>query len=292
MKKYTQSHAKNILLCLIYGVLTCAQQISNVKHHLFYSVYPLFTLYFGVLSVPTIHRLHEYNTVEHTIPKWSYFLRMYYHTVLLDEIPFAGIVSALLLLIVMMWKEIRFLITHAETRLKQIDEKMYSNDATKKYRICHLHLNGFDDDHASRTHMHQFNTNKLDVVPHSLQSEQSQNAIKNYVEYRKTHLFEPKDLAGWEKKMWIISEYKNIFIQNREIYMFAPIIYILCGAFICFPLAQSNRSKLLVYLNTLLFIGDGLSTVSMKRLNNDIFIDLLYTFVAVAFLFLSLNSSQ
>ena len=292
MKKYVKSHAKPILLCLLYCVLTCTQQISNVKHHIFYSVYPLFTLYFGVLSVPKIHRLNEYNVVEHTIPKWSYFFRAYYHTVLLDEIPFAGIISVLLLLIVMMWKEIRFLIIHAESRLKKIDEKLYSNEATKKYRICHLHLNAFGDDTSSRTHVHQFNTNVLDIIPHSYQSEENQNAIKNYVDYRKRNMCIPKDMTEWEKDMWKISEYRSIFIQNREVFMFTPFIYILCGAFICFPLAESNRSKLLIYLNTLLFIGDGVSTVLMNRLNNDIFVDILYLFISVAFICLSPNSDQ
>jgi hypothetical protein len=292
MKKYMKSHAKHILLCLIYSVLSCTQQILNVKHHIFYSVYPLFTLYFGMMSVPKIHRLHEYNTVEHTIPKWSYLMRAYYHTVLLDEIPFAGIVSVLLLLIVMMWKESRFLISHAETRLRKIDEQLYNHEATRKYRVCHLHLNAFDDDVTSRTHLHQFNTNMLDIVPHSYQSEENQNAIKNYVEHRKRNMFAPKQMTDWEKKMWRVSEYRDIFIQNREVSMFAPIIYILCGAFVCFPMAESNRLRLLVYLNTLIFIGDGISTVTMARLNNDVFIDLLYMFVSIVFICLSSYNGQ
>ena len=289
MKKYVKSHAKPILLCLLYCVLTCTQQIFDVKHHIFYSVYPLFTLYYGVLSVPKIHRLHEYNTVEHTIPKWSYLFRAYFHTVLLDEIPFAGIVSVMLLIIIMMWKEIRFLIVHAETRLKKIDEELYNHNVAGKYRICHLHLDGFDDDTASRTHAHQFNTNVLNIVPHSYQSEENQNAIKNYAEHRQRSMFAPKQMSDWEKRMWRVSDYKGIFIQNREVAMFAPIMYILCGAFICVPLAESNRFRLIIYLNTLLFIGDGVSTVMMKNLNNDIFVDLLYTFVSIAFICLSSN---
>ena len=113
-----------------------------------------------------------------------------------------------------MWKDIRFLITHAESRLKKIDEELYKNEGTKKYRICHLHLNAFDDDTAPRLHTHNFNTNVLKIVPHSYQSEQNQNAIKNYVEYRKTNVFQPKNMGKWETKMWRISDYKNIFIQN------------------------------------------------------------------------------
>lgn len=287
MGKYEKSHAKNILLCLIYGILTCTQQIIVVKPYIFYSVYPLFTLYYGVLSIPKVHRLHEYNTIEHTIPKWTYLMRVYYHTVLLDNIPFAGIVSAFLIFIVMMWKDIRFLITHAESRLKKIDEELYKNEGTKKYRICHLHLNAFDDDTAPRLHTHNFNTNVLKIVPHSYQSEQNQNAIKNYVEYRKTNVFQPKNMGKWETKMWRISDYKNIFIQNREVTIFAPIIYIICGTFICFPLAENSNYRIIIYLNSLLFIGDSVSTVLMSRLNNDIFLDLLYMFVAVAFLVLS-----
>lgn len=291
MKKYSKTHAKHILLCLIYSVLSCTYQILPLKHHLFYSVYPLFTLYYGVLSVPKIHQLYEYNTVEHSIPKWTYFLRVYYHTVLLEEVPFAGISSLFLIVILMMWKDIRFLITHAENRLKKIDEKMYTNSGTTKFRISNLHLNGFEDDTASRLHHHQFNTNMLNIVPHSYQSEENQNAIKNYVEYRKSNLFEPKNMTDWERKMWHLSDYRSVFIQNREIMMFAPLLYIICGAFTCFPLAVTNRTRLVIYFNTLLFVGDCISTMLMKRESNDVFIDVLYLCVSVCFLFLSSHYS-
>ena len=124
MKTYTISHPKHFFLCLFYSVLTCTQQVLDVKPHIFFSVYPLFTLYYGFITIPRLHHIYEYNTVEHTVPKWTYLLRAYFHTVLLDTIPFAGIVSVFLIIVIMMWKEIRFLIVHAENRLKKIDEKI------------------------------------------------------------------------------------------------------------------------------------------------------------------------
>lgn len=287
MKRYLKTHPKHILLCLLYMVLTCVQQVSENKHQIFYSVYPLLSLYYGFLSIPKVHKMHEYNTVEHCIPKWTYLIRIYYHVVLLDSIPFVGIISSFLILIIMMWKDIRFLIMHAEKRLKIIDEKMYSNNATKGYRIKNLHLDTFDDDTSSRFHTHQFNVNMLDIVQHSYKSEEDQNAIKNYVAYRRDHLLEPKMNTEWERKMWAASKYDKVFIQNREILMFAPFIYILCGAFICFPFAESQKTRLLVHLNTILLTGDALSTVTMKRLSNDVFVDVLYLLCSTAFLVLT-----
>ena len=133
--------------------------------------------------------------------------------------------------------------------------------------------------------IHQFNTNVLKIVPHSYQSKKIKNAIKT-IEHRQRSLFAPKQMS-MEQRMWRVSDYKGIFIQNREVSMFAPFIYIL-WCLHCFPMAESNRSRLLMYFNTILFIGDAL-TVLMTRLNNDIFVDLLYAFVSIAFLCLSSN---
>lgn len=286
MKKYFKTHAKHILLCLLYAVLTCAQQMSNVEPHLFYSVFPLFTLYYGVLSIPKVHQLHEYNSVEQTIPKWTYLLRGYYHIVLLQKVPYAGVLSVFLMIILMMWKDMRFLVMHAEDRLKRIDELMYATPETKAFRFCHFHLKGFDDDIAVRSHMHYFNTNKLNLVKHSFQSEEQQNAIKNYVDYRKTHIFPPTNMKEWETRVWNISDYKYIFLYNRDMYRFVPIIYILGGTFLCFSIS-STQFVLYLYLNSILFIGDTVSTVVMQQLNNDIFNDILYAFCAVSFLLIN-----
>jgi len=278
MKKYSKTHALHIILCLFYGVLTCAQQISTTETELFYSVFPLFTLYYALLSVPKIHQMYEYNTVEQTTPKWTYFFRMYYHVVLLDTIPYAGMISMFLLLVILLWKDLRFLVVHAEERLKAIDEAMYSNGNTKAYRICHLHLNAFTDDLTARSHVHFFNTNALNVVNHSVQSEADQNAIKNYVEYRKKHVFPPKNMSEWERKMWNMSMYKNIFIQNRDMYSFVPFIYILCGIVFCLKISTplTSLQVLKLYINCFLLLGDATGTLLMKKLTVDILVDFLY----------------
>lgn len=292
MKKYLKTHAKHILLCLLYGVLTCAQQISKKQPHLFYTVFPLFTLYYGLLSVPSIHQMYEYNMVEQTVPKWSYLFRMYYHAVLLDTVPNAGMFSTFLLLLVVMWKDLRFLVHHAETRLKAIDEALYEEEGTKKYRICHLHLGAFEDDVTVRSHCHYFNTNVLNVVPHSYQSEESQNAIKNYVEYRRKNIFPPKGMSDWERKMWNVSAYSRIFIQNRDMYSFVPFIYILCGTVFCLYTTPHNSFQLLrLYISSFLILGDGTSTVLLSNMKNDVFVDLLYFLGGICFLMLSTNGS-
>ena len=283
MKKYVRTQGVHILLCLIYAILTCVQQISDVRPHLFYSVFPLFTLYYGLLSAPIVHQIHEYNTVEHTVPKWSYAFRIYYHVVLLANLPIVGIYTVFIITVIMMWKDMRFLVAHAEERLKQIDKVMYSTEETKKFRICHLHLNAFDDDIAVRSHTHNFNTNKLKIVRHSLVSEEEQNAIKNYEEYRKNHLFPPNNMKDWERRAWHTSAYQHIFLHNRDMYRFVPIIYILCGTFISFS-HTSSTERLYIYMNTLLIMGDVISTVLMQKLNNDVFNDILYVGCGIFFL--------
>ena len=56
------------------------------------------------------------------------------------------------------------------------------------------------------------------------------------------------------------------------------------------PFGKKIRDK--DTMNKYLDADERLSTVSMKPLRNDIFIDILYLFVAISFLFLSTNSSQ
>ena len=284
MKPYSTTHAKHIVLCLVYCALTCVQQVTTVQHNLFYSVYPFLTLYYGVLSIPKIHIIHEYNTVEHTVPKWTYVMRAYYHIVLLEPIPFAGILTIFVLIIIMMWKDTRFLVNHAEERLKRIDEGLYGSEYTKKYRIAHLHLDTFDDDTAVRNHTHLFNTNKIVIVQHSLQSEESQNGIRNYVEYKRQRKKKPQNLSEWEEKLWRASDYKHIFIQNRDMYTFVPLIYILCGTFISFTFLEESKLRLIIHLNTVLMLGYVISTLLMTKLNNNICIDALYLCSSLIFL--------
>lgn len=297
MKKYAKTHGLHIMACLFYAVLTCAQQISTSKSELFYSVFPLLTLYYGVLSVPKMHQMYEYNTVEHTTPKWTYFFRMYYHVALLNTVPYAAIIGIFLLLVILMWKDLRFVVVHAEKRLKAIDEAMYSNENTKKYRICHLHLNTFDDDLAARSHVHFFNTNMLHVVPHSLHSEENQNAIKNYVEYRKNHAFPPKNMSEWERKMWNVSIYKNIFLQNRDMYSFVPFIYILCSIVFCLlfsthgSIPLTSLQVLKVYVNCFLLLGDATGTLLLSKLSVDIMVDFIYMASSAFCLILFTNGS-
>lgn len=286
MKKYVKTHAKHILLCLVYSLLTCVQQLSKRESKLFHSVFPLCTLYYGLLSVPKIHQIYEYNTVEQLTPKWAWLIRMYYHAVLLDMVPYASVISVFLLLLLLMWKDTRFLVSHAEGRLKAIDEALYANPSTKAVRICHLHLNAFDDDKTARSHVHYFNTNVLNIVPHTYQSEENQNAMKNYVQYRKKNLFAPKDMSDWEKKMWDISLYNDVFIQNRDMFRFVPFIYILTGTlYSLYTLPHGGEQLVRMYVSSVLILGDAISTFLMNNLQNDIFVDFLYLAGAVFFLF-------
>ena len=273
---YTRYLAKHILLCLLYATLSCVWQLSRTTD-LFFSCYPLLTLYYGVLSYPPVHQLYEYNTVEHTIPKWSYLYRAYFHVVLLEQTPTAGIFSVFTLLLLMQWKDLRFLVARAEKRLKTIDLALYDHPSTKRYRLAHLHFGVFEDDTCLRAHRHRFHSSALSVVPHSYESERAQNGIVNYVEFRTTRA-RPGAMNEWEQGLWRASLYRDVFVANREVYVFWPIAYVLLGVCAAFYVRLSLR----IYLSALLLTGDIVCTCFASQATNDVFVDVLYFLVAAS----------
>jgi len=242
-------------------------------------VYPLLAIYYGAMSTNYLHKLYQYNTVHHSIPKWSFLWRAYFHVVLLEDIPFAGILSIFALIILMVWKDMRFLVFHAEKRLKAIDEALYKHN----YRITHLHYQVFDEDIRERKHVHKFNTNQLDAVEHTYMAEKYQNAIRNYVQYRDEEHTMPQNMIEWEEKTWRASSYEYIFLKNRLIYTMVPLFYVVFGVSICFSFAASEI-KTRIYINALLFYSDIVSTLLCSNVTSDVAIDVSYALAAALLL--------
>ena len=267
------------LFCFWYILLCALFQYYQVKSTtLFYSVYPVSVLYYSVLSIPYIHNIHLYNLKFRTVPKWNLFYRLYFHAVLLHE---CAISTSLLLFGISMWRDLRFVIQHAEERLKAIDKAMYENEESKHLRIAHLHYQTFKDDSVGRNHRNHFNENKLHIVRHSLQSEEFQNGMINYELYRKKNKFPPKRNNEDEQKMWVGSYYNNCFIQYREIFTFWPFIFLFVFSFACF-----HRLNITSALNTTLLIADTLGIF----FNSYLPIEMLYLCAATIVLFLSIVS--
>ena len=264
-------------LCFGYIILCFLFQFYQVKTTtLFYSVYPVSVLYYSVLSIPSIHKIHVYNLKFRTVPKWNLFYRLYFHAVLLHE---CAISTSLILFGISLWRDLRFVIFHAEERLKSIDMALYENDESKHLRIAHLHLNMIKDDSVGRNHQNHFNENKLHIVRHSLRSEEFQNGMLNYEKYRKKNKFPPKRNNEEEQKMWQASYYNKCFIQYREIFTFWPFLFLFVFSFACF-----NRLKITSAMNTTLLIADTLGIFFKAYLP----IEMLYLSAATVALIVSI----
>ena len=101
----------------------------------------MYTLYYMVLLVPKIHQYYVFNIVERTIPKWTYLIRAAFHYTLFYPTLTKSFPSVVSICIIMMWKDVIFLIKHAEKRIAKIEMSMF--DEGLGQRIAHLHLNVF-----------------------------------------------------------------------------------------------------------------------------------------------------
>lgn len=278
---------KHILLCLVYAALSFVYQTQSANTVLFYSTFPVATLYYGALSIPWVHKNYMYNVREQTIPKFTFLWRSYYHIVLLAPVKNASFVSVLLLLLVFLWKDICFLIRHAEQRLKAIDTAIYDSELSKTFRLAHLHYNTFQSDVTNRKHQYMFHTNKLVVCRHSYVSEEVQNGIKNYADYRLKHIMAPKLQSQDEKKMWKASSYRYIFVEQRDFYIVLPLVFIL-GGILYFTLTKMNY---LLHINAILLAGDVATYILCSTVQNDAVVDLLYMLGACLVLLPSVSAA-
>lgn len=278
--KFEKYFPMHVMLCLLYSILSCTSQVDTNDAKLFYSVFPLYTIYFGIMSVPKIHKIYEYNTTVFLTPKWVYFLRIYFHSVLLVEVPYIGIITVILLGKIMIWKDLVYVLRHAEKKIQAIDDAFYSHPTLKTYRVSNLHCEGFKDDTVARNHLHAFQTNQLKIVSHTYKSEENQNAIKNYLEYRKKNYFAPKFTSVWERQMYTLSSYTKVMVQNRDTIIYVPFILIVGSTVGCFLLKKS----IIVGFSCILLLIDTIGSLFFKGMVLDTICNVAYLTVSTLLL--------
>lgn len=275
---------KKLFLFLLYCVVFCSWGISRCHSRLFYTMFPLMAIYYAILLLPKAFKIYEYNVEVHSIPRFSYLWRFLYHLLLFEDNLAAGFVSALSIVIILMWKDLRFLITHAEEKLRVIDTELYTNTATRHLRFSNMHLRAFVDDSKMRYHEHYFNTNKIHLVHQSTQSDTTSNGIINYYDYRASNTKKPELNNPNEKRMWETSFYTSIFIKQRNVHMVGPLLYILTCLIGLQLIASGSKFYLYRTANTVLILIDVVCTLKTTRFWNDVIVDFSYSFVACAIL--------
>jgi hypothetical protein len=171
-----------------------------------------------------------------------------------------------------LWKEIIFLVNHAETRLAKIDTELFNN---KMHRIAHLHLNTYEEDIDNRFHKNLFHTNRLYILPHTVKSEKDTNAIYNYRALRRENKV-PKKMTPWEKTMWYGSSNHFIFIGNRWLFTIFPMVYV---CFLVSVIDRTHTSRGIT--NALIFVVELLCTVFTSLPCNDFLIDITYLIATI-----------
>ena len=275
---------KKLFLFLLYVVVFCTWGISRCHSRLFYNIFPIMAIYYAILLMPKVYKIYEYNMKVHNIPRFTYAWRFLYHFLLFEDSLPAGFISALTMIIMLLWKDLRFLITHAEEKLQTIDTELYNHHDTQHLRFSNMHLNAFNDDTKMRFHEHYFNTNKVHLVNQSTDSDATSNGIINYCDYRASNTKKPELENPKDQKMWEISFYTSIFIKQRNVHMLGPLLYIFICMVAVHQIATGSQLYLYRSANNLLILVDIFCTLTTSRYWNDIVIDFSYFTVACCIL--------
>lgn len=255
-------------ICLLLYVFVTNQTIGYMDRMLV-----MYTLYYVLLMVPKIHQFYVFNIVERVIPKWTYLLRAGFHYTLFYPTLTKSFPSVISICIIMMWKDIVFLITHAEKRLAKIEMSMF--DEEMGHRIAHLHLNVFKDDIQNRFHKHCFDTNRIYMIENTGLSNETNLAIYNY---RKLRLDgkSPRTFTTEDDSIYYdASNNQRIFISNRNHFIIIPLLII------CWLMIMTEHTlTMYMYINHGIILLDIISQRYGNKIN-DIVIDSAY-FVSLA----------
>lgn len=220
-----------------------------------------------IMLIPKIHQYYVFSIVERVIPKWTYLLRAAFHYTLFYPTLTKSFPSVVSIGIIMLWKDIVFLIVHAEKRLAKIEMSMF--DEEMGHRIAHLHLNVFEDDIQNRFHKHCFDTNRIYLIQNTEASKQSNLSIANYRKLRlegKT----PRTFIDDDSIYYDASNNKRVFISNRAQFMVVPLL------FICWLMAMTDITlSIYMYINHGIILLDIISQRYGNKVN-DIVIDSTY----------------
>jgi len=180
--------------------------------------------------------------------------------------------AVLSVLIIMLWKDVSFLIRHAENRLAKIDTAIY--EAKIGMRLSHMYLNVFMDDVNNRFHEHCFDTNKIYFEQDSLTSDKMGLAIYNYRMMR-SEKRRPKRLTSDESIAYAASSNKSMFVSQRWAFLASPLAILALTV-----IMSTSRWDTTVCINHLLIIGD-VATFQLSAKANDIFIDIAYAIMTI-----------
>ena len=268
---------KNVIICISYLLLLGYVYIGNFTLGYMDRILILFTLYYVLLMIPKIHHIYIYNLVERMIPKWTYFIRAVFHYTLFYPELTKSFPSVISIVLIMIWKDIIFLINHAERRITKIETSLYEEELG--YRIAHLHLNLFTDDTCNRFHKHCFDTNRIHLIENTHASNESLLSIHNYRKLRREKKI-PRQFTGDDKIHYEASNNKTIFISQRWSFLCTPLLTII------WMFAMTDLSgSFVMYINHLLILFD-IATSYFGNKVNDICIDVSYL---VAFIFIVLK---
>ena len=115
---------KNVIICLSYILLLGYVFIGDFTLGYMDRILILFTLYYVLIMTPKLHHIYIYNLVERMIPKWTYFIRATFHYTLFYPELTKSLPTVISILLIMIWKDIIFLINHAEKRLTKIETSL------------------------------------------------------------------------------------------------------------------------------------------------------------------------
>lgn len=263
---------KAVTLFVVYAILSVYAATANV-FPIGWRVFVTCTMiYYLILTMPSAHKVYEYNLCERVIPKTTYLYRCLFHYVLFSSNQLDWFPALLSVLIIMLWKDISFLIRHAENRLAKIDTAIY--EAKIGMRLSHMYLNVFMDDVNNRFHEHCFDTNKIYFEHDSLTSDKMGLAIYNYRMMR-SEKRRPKRLTSDEAIAYAASSNKSMFISQRWAFLASPLAILALTM-----IMSTSRWYAPIYTNHLLLIGD-VATFQLSAKANDIFIDIAYATMTI-----------
>ena len=266
---------KHISLLIGYSVL--CWHIIHGKTQTDMSIYVgTASVYYFLLLYPKLHQVYIYNIVERVIPKTSYLIRAVFHYCLFKDDLIRAFPSVITLIVIVLLKDIMFLIKHAETRLAKIEEILYEGGYSK--RIVHLHSNVYTDDQLTRFHKHCFDTNRLYLDTITPVAEDTSLAIHNYRQIRKDN----KSPRGFNEEndrlFYEASSNKYIFISQRWSFIVLPI----CTIIWCICMTDLTLGYRM-YVNSILFVIDLCTLViGTPKTLNDLSIGISY-FMATVF---------
>lgn len=251
---------KNATLAISYICLLLYVFVSNQTIGYMDRMLVMCTLYYMVLIVPKIHQYYVFSIVERVIPKWTYLLRAAFHYTLFYPTLTKSFPSVVSICILMMWKDIVFLITHAEKRLAKIEMSMFDEEIGQ--RVAHLHLNVFKDDINNRFHKHCFDTNRIYMIENTELSNETNLAIYNYRKLRldgKT----PRNFTEDDSIHYDASNNQRIFISNRKQFIIIPLLII------CWLMIMTDRTlAITMYINHGIILLDIISQRYGNKVND------------------------